>query len=246
MFISSLLIVAAPANAQQNSAPGWSYDNDYTGQEEWGLISGQYAACGIGTMQSPIHIAYTEVEKLPDLAFSYSKTNANIANIERTVQITFNDDSQTVQEDGKQYILKRIEFHSPGEHIIKNRIYAMEVHLMHENADGDKLIVAMMGEMEKPLEHIDALLDALPETAHAKKPIELDPRWFLPVYKGYYAYMGSLTYPPCIEGIKWRIMKSPIDISKEQLRKLSRYTKRNARLTQPVYTRKIMESDDPW
>lgn len=227
----------------------WSYDNDYTGQEEWGTLSPAFAKCRIGTKQSPIHITYTQKMLLPELKFFYKSTDATVENVGYTLRISFPEKSQIMQQEGKRYWLERIEFHTPGEHIIKQKFFALEVQLMHQSEDGDKRILAVMAEMggdKKALPDFDAVLNNnLTETGN-KKTIRLNPELFLPVYRGYYRYEGSLTIPPCREDITWHVLKSPIDVSRKQIKALAQYTERNARLTQPVYMRKIQESAHTW
>lgn len=234
---------SAATPAQQ---PLWSYDDDYTGQEEWGLISSDFAACEVGTQQSPIHIASTTEKKLPELQFDYHESSAILRNIARTVEIRFADGSQVLHEGNDVYVLQSIEFHTPSEHIIRDVFYALEIQMVHVNLRGEKLIVAVLSTMKRPLIKIDDILNVIPSEVGKEVSITVDPSIFLPVYHGYFAYIGSLTIPPCTEGVRWRVMKSPIDVSKEQLEKIAAVTGRNARLTQPIYTRTIEESANPW
>lgn len=237
-----MFLAAAPAMAAE--APGWSYDNDYTGQEEWGLIDKAYAACSIGTQQSPIHISRTEMAALPDLKFTYKKAAATVQNIGYTPEITFPKHEPLLEENGERFVLQSIQFHTPSEHTVKEKFYALEIHLLHRDVRGNLLIVAVLVNMETALAGFDRVLSSVSKTPGEKRSLTFDPSVFLPVYRGYYAYDGSLTHPPCTEGVKWRVLKSAISVSKEQLIALSDITGRNARLTQPVYMRTVKESKD--
>lgn len=217
----------------------WSYDADYTGQEEWGLLTPEFAKCEIGTNQSPIFIARTKSVKLPAPAFDYKLSPVKVSNIGYTVSIEFKDGQYYTEQD-KKYTLRSIEFHTPSEHVIKNTFYPLEIQLFHEAADGKKLILVVFSRMDKPLPALDDILKIVPKPDNSADAV-FDPSVLVPEYWGHYAYTGSLTTPPCTEGIEWRLLKKTVSVSKEQLTLLSKFTGRNARLTQPVYMRTIEE-----
>jgi carbonic anhydrase len=221
----------------------WSYDKDYTGQEEWGLLTKEFAACDIGTHQSPIHIGRTEISyALPELEFFYFPAKTTARDAGYTLKLYTHDERLTLTEGNKRYILHDVHFHTPSEHIIKDKFYALEIHLVHQDMAGSMLVVSVFADMDTPLKDMDFLLDHSPTKANEDVPVAFNPAMFLPESKEYYAYTGSLTTPPCTEGVQWRIMKEPISISKQQLVRLSEHTARNARLTQPVYMRTVYES----
>lgn len=238
----SLLFIAPLHAADRANAPvSWSYDNDYTGQDEWGLLTPAFAACGIGTGQSPVHIANTKPVQKPAPVFDYKTANADVRHAGFTVETRI-EGEQAYVEDNTRYTLRYIHLHSPSEHIAKDVFYPLEIQLMHENAEGKKLILAVFAQIGAPLDKLDALLDATPKNqGDAPVSITFNPAWLLPEYGGHYAYTGSLTTPPCTEGIEWRVMKKTISISKPQLSKLTKHIGRNARLTQPIYMRTIEE-----
>ena len=214
------------------AAPDWTYDADYTGQEEWGNLQG-YELCGNGANQSPITISYTKNVIMPPLEFAYNTTKYELKTSDKSFVINLKKAGK-ITADGIDYSLQRIEFHSPSEHIIGEKYYPLEIHLLHKNANGGILIVAVFagfGEGNAALAHNKLI-----------NPI-INPSDLLPKSRGYYSYTGSISYPPCTEGVKWRIMKSPITISKAQLAEITKIVGRNSRLPQPTYMREILESN---
>jgi carbonic anhydrase len=240
LLVSALIITPYPAFSA--SAPAWTYDGDTSGQEEWGVLSPEYADCEIGTHQSPITVTQTEMAEFPPLISRYGRTTLQIRN-NGNVLIAEVSGTLTLISNGTTYTLKQIIIHSPSEHIIRNNFYPAEFHLLHESSDGKKLMLAVFAESRKedngPLHK---LLEAAPLEIGKTVNFEFDPSNLLPSLKGYYTYAGSLTMPPCTEGIEWIILKNTIGIAKPQLTLIGQHTGRNARLTQPVYLRTVKET----
>jgi carbonic anhydrase len=213
----------------------WSYDDDYTGQEDWGNIKG-YELCNDGAAQSPITISYTKTAPLPPLSAKYKTASGKIETTNKSFVINLKNAGK-ISFDGLSYSLQKIEFHSPSEHIIRDKFYPLEIHLFHKSDAGKTLIIAIFAEigLENP---------AFLPVASQKIPqnFEINPSELLPKSLGYYSYTGSLPYPPCTEGVKWLVMKSPITISATQLATITRIVGRNSRLPQPVYLREILET----
>lgn len=236
---SSPKYLLSPEEIEQFTSSVWTYDDDYTGQEDWGYIKG-FEVCEKGSRQSPINITFTKKTKLPKLVFSYDKTEGYIELTHRSFGVQIINGGK-VSYDGKSYNLRSIEFHSPNSHKIKDSFNPAEVHLIHEDEKGDILAIAILiveGE-ENPA--IGAILkQAAPHNRDGMVSFEiLD---LLPYSPAYYTYDGSLPYPPCTENVKWIVMKNPISFSEKQFSELVSYTGRNSRLTQPIYMRQVLES----
>jgi carbonic anhydrase len=240
LFTISSVFAQEALNNQPIKEAVWSYDNDYTGQEEWGLITPAFAACGIGTSQSPIHISRTENVSADVPMFHYKDDTVKISNIGYTFEIIPNSE-HAYEENGTRYILKSIQFHTPSEHIVKDTFYPMEMQFIHESADGKKLIVAIFSKIGEAIPELDAVLSAIPDKQDVSKTATFNLALLLPHSFAHYAYTGSLTTPPCTEGIEWRVLKKNITISNEQMMVLAKFTRRNSRLAQPVYMRTVKE-----
>lgn len=234
MLISFLS--ASPALSQAK----WSYDGDTNGQEEWGILSTKYAACEIGSMQSPIQIGETKITALPLLDIPKQPVTANFRYDSHGLHIAVSHSSGLLTVDKEKYSLKGIEIRSPSEHTVGDTFYMLEIQFMYTSAAGKNLIVASFANVGDKNKGIESILSAI-EGVDFSLPITT----LLPEKRGYYAYTGSITTPPCTESVEWRIFKQPITLSHEQLEGIVKFTKRNARLQQPVYMRVIKESKEP-
>lgn len=233
------LTATLPAQAEEST---WSYDADVTGQEDWGSLSPLYAPCALGTQQSPVQISYPQIQPLPLLEMRYSPSRATLQLRENTLLITMEENS-FVTMGTHRYVLKQIRFHSPSEHTVRDLFWPVEIHFIHKDADGHTLIVAVWAEKGPLNDTLQAILDHAPQKrTDSVLSFSFDPGALLPTSRGYYAYTGSLTSPPCSEGVEWRLFKQPITLSQEQLLALTQRVGRNARLTQPIYMRTIGET----
>jgi carbonic anhydrase len=217
------------------AVPNWSYDDDYTGQEEWGNLKGG-ALCSTGTQQSPIVISYTKSANLPPLNFGYISALGELNTSEKSFIVNIKNGG-VVAEGKNVYNLQKIELHSPSEHEIRDKISPLEIHLIHKNKNGEILIVAIFANLGDENPAFAAMLNNI------KQRFTINTNDLLPKATAYYAYNGSLPYPPCSEGVKWRVIKSSITISKAQLTAITAVIGRNARLPQPVYMRQILETN---
>jgi carbonic anhydrase len=231
-FLVGLFLCCTVAQA----APRWTYDQDYTGQEEWGVF---YPLCDAGTMQSPVQIGSTKPSFRPPLDFAYTASKAEIKFVDRTVSVEIKGKNY-LKDHGKRYDLKAIRFHSPSEHMVRDKYYLAEIQLIHESKDKKSLILSVFtADGGNPPQLTELLQHA---NAAEGTEITVDPSWLIPEKRDYYAYTGSLTHPPCTEGIEWRILKEPLGISRAQLGMISALVGRNARLPQPLYMRTVEET----
>lgn len=216
------------------AAPAWTYDDDYTGQEDWGALPG-YGLCRSGLRQSPVVISYTKekTDKKP-LKFTYRPSQGLPTRTTKSFTVDTRK-SGFVRADNTIYWLKTIELHSPSEHMVRETYYPLEIQLVHESSNGKKLIVAIFANIGKANTAIENIVGA-------KTVFPLDVNNLLPKTLTYYGYAGSFTHPPCTEEVEWRILKTPIELSKAQLSAITKVVGRNARLPQPLYMREISET----
>jgi len=227
---------AAPA------APHWSYEGE-TGASHWAGLDPSYEACATGHMQSPINIDSFSQKGQEALGFSYQPANAmNIANNGHTIQVNFNPGNE-LSVGGKTYELKQLHFHTPSEHYIDGAPYAMEMHLVHKAADGQLAVVGVMMEVggEGHNQNLEKVWQNAPivEGANLAEGVEFSPASLLPASSSYFNYSGSLTTPPCTEGVSWFVMQDPIQISAGQLTAFQRLFPVNARMIQPLNGRTV-------
>ncbi len=211
------------------------------GQDLWSQISSENALCDGGTMQSPIIISRTETKELPKLIFNYRTTIARVLATEQMVRLEFNQ-GNTLSIDKKRFRLIAAEFHSPSEHMIREVFYPLEIQLIHEDDKGHRLHLAIFADYGNENAALKDLLAKWPQAVSSTSSASFNPLSLLPSSFGYYSYSGSLTSPPCTEGVEWRVLKRPIQLSRSQFQSIINLHGRSARLEQPIYNRTIYET----
>jgi carbonic anhydrase len=220
----------------------WSYQGS-TGPTKWAALEHEYASCGVGKTQSPIDIedAVAKKSDLPPIVFDYKPSPLKIIDNGHTIQVNYAPGSSiTVQ--GKQYELVQFHFHKPSEERINGRIYDMVAHLVHKDQDGNLAVVAVLLKIGGANKLIQTLWDALPRKKDEEevKSVEVNAADLLPADKSaYYTFTGSLTTPPCSEGVMWFVLKSPMVISEQEVIRFGHLYSMNARPTQPLNGREI-------
>ena len=219
-FLASLaLFVNAPVLCASEQSPHWSYEGE-EGPEHWGEIADLYRMCSEGKNQSPIDLTVDVHAGLPELVFDYHSSNLLETNTGHSIQQNVKPGSFfTITGRDVRYQLKQFHFHSPSEHKIKGRSYAMELHFVHVSDDGALAVVGVM--IDEGEEHpvLNQLWSWMPENAGdtIEQAIGIEETNLLPPTREYFAYSGSLTTPPCSEGVVWVVLKTPIEASAEQI-----------------------------
>ncbi len=220
----------------------------YTGHgnpSEWGELSEKYKMCSDGKNQSPINISVTDSKDtdLKDIAFSYTTKSNSVINNGHTVQVNI-DAGSTIMIDGIAFELKQFHFHSPSENQIDGKNFPLEAHFVHLDKEGNIAVVALMFEEGKANAALEKVWSKLPLKAEEKTTLSLsadDVNALLPDTKEYYRFSGSLTTPPCSEGVRWFVMKKPVTISKEQVEKFTHTMHHaNNRPIQKMNARKVL------
>ncbi len=218
----------------------WDYTGA-TGPENWARLSPEYGACA-GSNQSPINLSGFIDAKLERIAFDYKGGSAEILNNGHTVQVNAHPGS-FISVDGIQFELKQFHFHVPSENLIHGKSFPMEGHLVHADKDGKLAVVAVMvseGKASKALAKAWAQMPKQGEKLALTS--DISPLEILPANRDYYRFNGSLTTPPCSEGVRWLVMKQPISASKEQIEKfLQVIDHHNNRPVQAVNARPVLE-----
>ena len=226
--------------------PHWSYAGK-TGPEKWGSLGPEYALCDQGKLQSPIDIQKAILADLPPIEFAYKPVPLSIIDEGHSIRID-TESAGVIGLDGENYSLLQIHFHKPSEEKINGKTYAMSAHLVHQSAAGKLAVIAVMIEPGKEHSLIRTFWSNLPLEKHkaiTRPEVRIDPGLLIPSKRNYYTFLGSLTTPPCSEGVLWLVFKNPIQASAEQLRGFGTIYKNNARPVQPVNNRVIKESREP-
>jgi carbonic anhydrase len=246
---ASLAAPAEPAaaghgdNAAPAHAPHWDYQG-MAGPESWGKLQAEFSKCSVGTRQSPIDIRDGVKVQLDPVQFDYRPTGFRVLDNGHTVQVNLAP-GNSIEVLGRRYDLLQFHFHRPSEERINGRQFDMVAHLVHKDIDGRLAVVAVLLDRGSVQPIVQTVWNNLPlekgEEVAAKTALDLNA--LLPADKSYYTYMGSLTTPPCSEGVLWMVMKNPVPISAEQVGIFARLYPMNARPIQQVSGRLIKESN---
>ena len=235
---------AKPAAEPASSvAAPWAYEGEH-GPAAWARLAPENAACANGHRQSPIDLTDGIKVELDAVQFDYRPSDFHVVDNGHTVQVNVAP-GNTIEVTGRHYELLQFHFHRPSEERIDGKPFDMVVHLLHKSADGKLAMVAVLLERGSAQPVVQAVWNNLPleqgDEVAAKGQIDL--AGLLPSDRRYYTYMGSLTTPPCSEGVLWMVMKSPVPISPEQLNIFARLYPKNARPIQALHGRRIKESN---
>jgi carbonic anhydrase len=253
---TSVTPAPAPAHAPAAHEKHWAYTStaETAGPAEWGSLPGD-AACATGQRQSPVDLGSrppfpVEAKDLPNLVFKYGKTALHLVNNGHTIQADV-DKGSSVEIDGATWSLLQFHFHAPSEHTLDGLRYPMEMHLVHAGPDGKPgLVVGVLLVQGGDTPALAPVLSSVPREKGARRDdaaATIDLATLLPANRAYFAYDGSLTTPPCTEGIRWFVLQSPGGITAEQLGafvSLPHMTPSN-RPTQPLSGRKVLLDTTP-
>jgi carbonic anhydrase len=223
----------------------WTYQGE-RGSDHWSELDPQYAACK-GTAQSPIDIRRPVKTDLPALKFDYREAPVDyVINNGHTIRVNYGapGSGDFFIVAGKRYQLTQFHFHHPSEERVGGKAYAMVVHLMHQSEDGEVAGVAVFVRTGRANPTIRRIWDRMPGVEGQRRTIGLtvNPADLLPRRAAYYAYTGSQTAPPCREGVKWFVLKTPIELSARQIAAFAQLYPDDARPPQPLNDRIVTES----
>jgi carbonic anhydrase len=238
-----LLFAASMAAHADDHQAHWGYAGEH-GPAHWGDMEADFAECKAGKAQSPIDIHDAKTEKLPALDFHYTASGAEVVNNGHTIQVNLASGG-LLNLDGVPYTLVQFHFHSPSEEEVNEKTFPMVVHMVHRSADGKLAVVAVLLKEGKPNAALAPILEKLPQTEGEKMTLatKFSPADILPVERGYYKFMGSLTTPPCSEGVRWQVFKQQVEVSKAQITAFRKLYPMDARPVQPLNGRTIEQSE---
>lgn len=239
-IIGAMVLVLGLAWAQEHHE--WSYSGA-EGPAHWGDLGPENTACKLGREQSPIDIQGAEEGDPQPITFNYEPSPLKIINNGHTVQINYAP-GNTISVDDKEYEVVQFHFHHPSEEKIEGRQYDMVMHIVHKDSEGHLAVVAVLmksGRKNPFLQSVWNHLPAMPGSEQTIAGVIFNLAALLPREKSYYTFAGSLTTPPCSEGVRWFVLKSPVEVSPAQIATFARLYPNNARPTQPTNGRKIEE-----
>lgn len=204
----------------------------------------QAGLCDQGRRQSPVDIVDAQRAALPALQFDYRAAPLRLVNDGHTVRVRFANGSRLVAGNNR-YTLQQFHFHLPGGDRIGGEEFAMGMHFTHKSSSGQLMTLVLLFRLGSENPALADLLPHLPAAGEPERTVAgrtVDAAEWLPTRRGYFAYDGSLTAPPCTEGVRWLVLKQAQELSTGQLARLKSLIPDNARAVQPLHGRRILES----
>jgi len=227
------------------AAAHWSYNGE-EGPERWAGLDRDWAVCASGQQQSPIDLGGATAKDLVNPQLAYQPGDGRVVNNGHTVQVTL-DSANTMTLDGGTFTLSQFHFHSPSEHTVGGSSYPAELHLVHAASDGSLAVLGVLIQVGAENPALSTIIAAMPAKAdkEARLPASVDPTELLPGDRRAYRYTGSLTTPPCSEGVRWVVMSTPITASVNQISALARVLHGNSRPAQTRGSRELLLDSSP-
>ena len=234
----------------------WGYETE-NGPDVWGKLSSEYILCTEGEHQSPIDLVNSKPVKHPPVIYEYYRTTSlNIHNTGHTIELAY-PEGNWIEVDGTRYQLLQFHFHTPSEHTIAGKLFDMEMHFVHKSEEGDLAVVGLLIESGRHNSTFDPVWAHLPAIPGETQRVEIneispiDPFLMLSPngqvndegmqsLSGYYRYDGSLTTPPCSEGVKWIVLTTPVQMSEAQIAAFKAIIHTNNRPVQPLNGRELL------
>jgi carbonic anhydrase len=213
----------------------WSYSGK-TGPAHWGKMKMEWANCGYGKRQSPINLEWASPEPGAPIELYYRSSTLRVIDNGHTIQVNFPKGSYS-NIRGERYELLQLHFHSSSEHTLSGRPYPMELHLVHKGKNDKLAVVGVMMVEGRHNDTVEKIWKNIPKEHGKEKEVTgtvINPITLIPDGFHYYHYTGSLTTPPCTEGVSWNVINSPIEISRKQLEAFRALYPHNNRPVQPM------------
>jgi carbonic anhydrase len=242
LLFTALLLSTTSLSAFAAGKTHWGYSG-HEGPEHWGELDPAFHICGGGKNQSPIDLTGFIEGELPEIEFNYQPGGKEVINNGHTIQVNYAAGS-SIRVDDKEFELKQFHFHSPSENHINGQSYPMEAHFVHADSEGNLAVVAVMYQEGEANETLEQAWSRMPLQANGQYVLaeRLDASALIPENRDYYRFNGSLTTPPCSEGVRWLVIKQADSASKEQIAKFSETMHHpNNRPVQPVNARVVLQ-----
>jgi carbonic anhydrase len=211
----STLLITQPA--MSSDKPHWGYSG-HAGPDHWGALATEFSTCSSGKNQSPINLTQMVEGELPQLAFNYQMGGTSILNNGHAIQVNYKPGS-SFSVNGQTFELKQFHLHSPSENTIDGKSFPMEAHFVHADKQGDLAVIALMYQVGEFNAELEKAWKQMPMSSSEQHTLDtmVDANKLLPKTKAYYRFNGSLTTPPCTEGVNWFVMKAYSEASQAQI-----------------------------
>ncbi len=239
----------------EDHAMHWGYD-EADGPGVWADLSPEFLLCREGQAQSPIDLTDARAASLDPLGRDYQPVPLRIIRHEHlvdvinnghTIQINY-DEGSTLTVDATEFELAQYHFHAPSEHSVDGQSFPMEMHLVHVSEQGEIAVLGVLIEEGSHNSAFDPVVEHIPLEAGSEEHLEqvrVEIADLLPEDDSTFRYPGSLTTPPCSEGVRWLVFVQPVELSAQQIQSFAGVIKGNNRPTQPHNGRALLLHERP-
>lgn len=218
----------------------WTYEG-HGGPQEWGSLEKGFAACSVGSQQSPINLEGAVRAETEGPVLAWKPLALKVVNNGHTIQADVTGGGATATLGGRTYTLRQFHFHAPSEHTVDGRHTAMEAHFVHDAPEGGLLVVGVFMAPGAANAAFSSVMAAAPRSQGEKVlAAPLDPAALLPAARGAYRYEGSLTTPPCSEIVDWNVLAGPVEVAQADIDAFRAIFPMNARPLQAVNRRFLL------
>ncbi|KAJ7362864.1 alpha carbonic anhydrase [Mycena albidolilacea] len=213
----------------------------YTGLQgplNWAALDSANSACRMSKVQSPIVIddSVPKAKSAPKVVVE-NVEEAEFENLGTTLEVVV---SGTTTYEGIEFGLKQFHIHTPSEHRIKDEYFPLEIHMVHQAADESIAVIAIpfqLTEDGSTTELLTSVVENLskvtePGTSTTTGPLDFGPLIQAIETRPLFQYSGSLTTPPCKEGLTFLVMEEPLALNVKTYNALKAVIKFNARYSQ--------------
>jgi carbonic anhydrase len=228
---------ATPAAAATTHAVSahWTYEGE-EGPANWGELSDEYSLCATGEQQSPIDLSTGSDVEGDTLELDYGTVEEHVTDTGHTFQLVADADAE-VEYNGVEYTLLQMHYHDPSEHTVDGEAAPVEFHFVHQDDEGNLLVIGVLGTEGAENAAYDTFVAGTEASEDTSGSADLPA--MLPESLDHFAYSGSLTTPPCTEGVQWVVLQTPVELSSEQIAQLQEAYPHNARPVQPLNDREV-------
>ncbi len=242
LAVTAALVFTAGSALASGHGAHWGYSGE-GGPEHWGTLDPAFEMCGKGVNQSPINMTDFIEGELAPITFNYSGLATEVVNNGHAIQANYAAGS-TITIDGKTFELKQFHFHSPSENHLNGKSYPMESHFVHVDKDGNIAVIGVFYEIGEANAGMAKLWKQMPKEVGGKAALaaQVKADELLPADRDYYRFNGSLTTPPCSEGVYWLMMKKTVTVSEDQVKQFTGVMGHpNNRPIQPTGARPVLQ-----
>jgi carbonic anhydrase len=234
--------VAAASEPHKGAAAHWSYEGEGN-PEKWGELQADFRMCQLGLEQTPIDLSNGISGDVGTVDYDYKPVPLRIVNNGHTIQVNAEPGSACVI-GGTRYELLQFHLHHPSEHLLAGKGFDLECHFVHKSGGGALAVTGVFIRPGAANSAMKAFFDSMParESPEQRVGDTIDVAAIVPKNGGYFRYMGSLTTPPCSEGLTWTVHKEPIEASVEQIQKFAALFPKNARPIQKRNRRFLIDA----